>query len=824
MRLRTWWFTLLKLVWGVYLVLTSLYCLLAFLPYTYFAFVKAPAYEWMPWFVQHHALLYWIGLLAAAIAIWPMKRSRGYFGIVGVLAAAGTYLAVRPFMSTLQNNSAAYWWSLAALAPLALTAALDIREQWPADEDDHDFLLTYSSGAMVAVLAALLYGAGVEVRNYVEKKAWSFDSARLELTVWSVISHLLVAIIALSVLNLIALTARRTRRPRGARLVLIGLLVFSGFWTILVRFLNNAMTFEGVAAQAYAASLAAALTLLLGSLVLPFLNADRAGSGQRLKLVPLVTAVVLSGLALALPTLIVGGDWNGVLQHSFTLFFWVTLSICVYSLRPRRATYSLVTILAVLLLSAVTYKALQVSQIYWAKPLGSTDDDVSRAVEKYAAQNASFELVHAVLGESRTVPCGELCRIMRQYTNIRDAVARTDVELVDALAPTQQERPNIFILVIDSLRPDYLGAYNPKADFSPNLDAFARDSFAVRNVFTQYAGTTLSEPAIWSGAMLLHAHYTQPFSKVNSLEKLAKADGYQIVVSYDTVLGQILAPDDDLIKLDTDKPLWNQFEVCSTLQQTASALDARADKTRPVLFYAQPMNVHHFASNHMPRMTEANWRMRTGFNNRIAYEVHQVDDCLGSFLNYLKSRGLYDKSIIIVTSDHGDATGEFGRYSHSLSIYPEVMRVPLLVHLPTSMRNKFVYDDSGLSALTDITPSLYYLLGHRPIRQNPLFGHPLFVEDKKELEPYRRSELFLASDERAVYGLLADNGRFLYATYDSPAQSFLFDLGRDPNAERSVLTPRLKQEYDERIIQYLHLVADFYGYKPGVGTLLAATH
>jgi hypothetical protein len=129
-----------------------------------------------------------------------------------------------------------------------------------------------------------------------------------------------------------------------------------------------------------------------------------------------------------------------------------------------------------------------------------------------------------------------------------------------------------------------------------------------------------------------------------------------------------------------------------------------------------------------------------------------------------------------------------------------------------------------LAALTDITPSLYYLLGHRPIRQNPLFGHPLFVEDKKELEPYRRSELFLASDERAVYGLLADNGRFLYATYDSPAQSFLFDLGRDPNAERSVLTPRLKQEYDERIIQYLHLVADFYGYKPGVGTLLAATH
>ena len=827
--MRTWSLTLLKLVWGMYLVLTSLYCLLAFLPYTYFALIKAPAYEWMPWFVHHQGLLYWLGLTAVAIAVWPMKKRRGYLLLFGALAVAGVYVIARPFMPTLQNNSTAYWWSLAALAPLALTAALNIRQHWPAqaDEDDGGSLLVYSSAVMVAVSAALLYVTGVEVRAYVEKRSWSFDSARLELTTWSVISHVLVAIIVLSALNLVRIAGRQTRRPKSLRLALTGLLVFTILWTILVRFLNSALTFEGVPAHAYAASLAAALTLFLGSLVLPFVSSDRMhgqSEGRRIKLLPLVTALVLSALAVALPTLIVGGDWNGVLQHTFSLFFWVMLSICVYSLRPCRATYSVVTIVGVLLLSGFFYKGLQASEIFWAKPLGSTDDDVSRALDKYAAQDSSFQLAHYVLGNSREIPCGDLCRILRQYTNIRDAEAKTDVDLVDQLVPTTQERPNIFIFVIDSLRPDYLGAYNPKADFSPNLDAFARDSIALRNVYTQYAGTTLSEPAIWSGAILLHAHYMQPFSKVNGLEKLAKADGYQMVVSYDTVLSQILSPTDDLIKLDTDKPLWNRFEVCSTIQQTESTLDSRADKSRPVLFYAQPMNVHQFASNDMPRMTSENWRIRPGFSNRIAYEVHQVDECMGNFFTYLKARGLYDKSIIILTSDHGDATGEFGRYSHSLSIYPEVMRVPLLVHLPVSMRNKFVYDDSGLSALTDIAPSLYYLLGHQPIRSNPLYGHPLFVEDKRELEPYRRSELFLASDERAVYGLLTDNGRFLYATYDSPARSFLFDLSRDPNAEHSLLTAPLKQEYDERIIQYLHLVADFYGYKPGVGTLLAASH
>ena len=127
----------------------------------------------------------------------------------------------------------------------------------------------------------------------------------------------------------------------------------------------------------------------------------------------------------------------------------------------------------------------------------------------------------------------------------------------------------------------YVAAYNPRADFTPNLDTFAHDNSAVRNVYTQYAGTTLSEPAIWSGTALLHAHYMQPFSRVNGLEKLARVDGYQMMVSYDTVLSQILSPDDELIKLDTDKPLWNRIEVCSTIQQTESALETRIDKNRP---------------------------------------------------------------------------------------------------------------------------------------------------------------------------------------------------------------------------------------------------
>jgi len=362
------------------------------------------------------------------------------------------------------------------------------------------------------------------------------------------------------------------------------------------------------------------------------------------------------------------------------------------------------------------------------------------------------------------------------------------------------------------LRPDYLGAYNPKADFTPNLDEFARDSVVMRNAFTPYSGTTLAEPSIWTGMLLLHAHYIHPFENVNTLERLLKTDGYQMILSYDSVLRRILSNSDNAIKLDLDKP-WNQFEASSTFQQLEAVLD-RHPSDRPFFFYAQPMNVHQFGLNDRPKRTSDNWVMRPGFNNKRAFEVHQVDESLGDLFRYLKSRDLYENSIIVVTSDHGDGNEELGHLGHSSVIYPEVMHVPLIIHLPKQLKRSVVYDENSLTSLIDITPSLYTLLGHGPIQKGPVFGRTMFAVNKEELQRYARSDLLLASDIRAAYGLVSGDVRFMYVTYDSPAKSYLFDLINDPQGAQNILTSDSKQKYDRRLIEYLQTIAEFYDYKP----------
>jgi hypothetical protein len=823
---------------GAYFVLTSLYCLLAYLPYTFYFLIKAPPYAWMPWFVHHQAGLYWIAAVALVAANWPVleswkKKDRLFLAGLGLLASAGVYLTLQPFLATLQDNRSAYAWSLVVLGPLVMFAFWRPRLDNIGSQQNHKNQISfgYSGGLLIALVVSTVSTAGARIQIYRDNHSLQFHWADAESALWSMLSHIVLATLVFSIINLLFMLALKTAKPCFIRRLLLGGLVFAALWFTLFRFLEDALSFGGWQARAYSAALALGITLWFFSMVRPFLARKEGQKGDRQErssspLRQIGTWSVLAAascLVIGFPLLIGGSDWNGFLQGTVTLSIWIVVSICVLRLRPSRAQYSAVKVLLVLAASAGIYEGFQATKIYWSRPLGSTDDEILLTLEAYASHDNSFQLIHHILGNERREVCGDLCRILRKYTNIRNAQAHADIQLAGDLTPGQGARPNIFVFVIDSMRPDYLGAYNPRVDYTPNLDAFARDSIVFHRTYSQYAGTSLSEPAIWSGAMLLHAHYPQPFERLNSLDRMLHADNYDMLISMDEVISAVLPANDDITKLDTDKKLWNAIELGSTLRQAEQVLNTGQKTGQPVFLYAQPKNVHQFAHNDVPSPTSQHWHGPDGMNARITYEVHWVDSCLGEFFGYLKQHGLYDDSIIIVTSDHGDATGEFGRISHSTLIWPEIMHVPLMVHLPANMRGHFVYDDSRISTLTDIAPTLYYLLGHRPIRQNPLYGRPLFAEKKEELDRYPTKDLLLASDVRAVYGILSADGRYFYTTYDSPAQSYLFDLTTDPNAQHSILTPEAKERYDEEIIGRLQMIGDYYGYKPGVGSLLAST-
>ncbi len=158
--LRVWLHSWLKFAAGMYFVVTSLYCLLAFLPYTFRAFIKTPPYAWMPWLARHQAGLYWLAIGAALAAAWRSQggwRERRVLIATGLLAAGGVYLTLYPFLAGLESDGAAYVWSLVALLPLIGMAAWQLSGRAGRGgerTEDHAAAFGFSGGVLGACVVS----------------------------------------------------------------------------------------------------------------------------------------------------------------------------------------------------------------------------------------------------------------------------------------------------------------------------------------------------------------------------------------------------------------------------------------------------------------------------------------------------------------------------------------------------------------------------------------------------------------------------------------------------------------------------------------------
>jgi arylsulfatase len=89
-------------------------------------------------------------------------------------------------------------------------------------------------------------------------------------------------------------------------------------------------------------------------------------------------------------------------------------------------------------------------------------------------------------------------------------------------------------------------------------------------------------------------------------------------------------------------------------------------------------------------------------------EIRYTDSHIEKFIDELKTRELYQNSLIIITSDHGDAFGEHGYYEHPRYLHNELTYVPLLLKSPEI--NSTNYEETPVSML-DIAPTIFDFAG-----------------------------------------------------------------------------------------------------------------
>jgi arylsulfatase A-like enzyme len=760
-------------------VLAAFYCVLCYVPFTYHQVIAGNLLPALNDAARWHAAANAGATALLLILLMRPWRSGGPARWIALAAGAtqvawALMLLYRPLLPELQDDwrsFAAALWSLSGplLLGAAQVAASNRTIRWgsrmaPASGRHA------AAAALSAIFVCLLY-AGLTGRPPAGP---------------SLLAHLLVFLALALVLEWIIRLTALLGRSAAWEFWLCQALLACGIALFAARLLCPAIGFSGWQGVLFSACLG--VTLALQNAAAGETDTD----GIAAALSPLapsrapgaITVLVLASAGAAyFTTRVAPIDWNFLVQQLIAAVFWLVAFACFYRISAPNASSSVeAPPRPTRALASLAPGPRPPFQFWIALPLSLVVVWRVWNVAPASAHDPSSRLAQQIL--EKPAAAGGFFRFLGRNTNIAASVpaAPAPVDLVASLTPSAGPLPDIFIVTIDSLRCDYLSPYNPAVAFTPAIDAFARESTVFRNAFTRYGGTGLSEPAIWSGAMLLHKQYVQPFAPMNSLEKLLLAERYKLFLSRDTILAAILKPETEAVELDpAGSP--HRYDLASSLESLERELDRElpSENRRPFFAYTQPQNIH-IAVIQREGAQALDGRPYPGFYAPYASRLARVDESFGRFIEFLKARRLYDRSIVILTADHGDSLGEEGRWGHAYTLFPEIVRLPLIVHLPADMQARVSADPEALAFSTDITPSIYYLLGHRPVIRHELYGSPLFTETPAERARDPRASYLLAASYGPVYGILSGGGRRLYVADGVNYRAWSFDLGTPGSA------------------------------------------
>ena len=773
-------FALLRLAVAAFALLTTAYGVIAYSPFGFQIFIGPRVFAPVNQFAAWHHVWYGVAYLAGAASVFPdlaRPRTRGLvLGYLAVFGAIGVWLAFSPLLPTLGSDRRSLIVALASLAPLLWLALIDHVATHPAPAlyDGESAPISQRRLLFATAIAAEYLWLAHLLQSILRHADITSDAGWALVAAWSLALHAAAFMIAYAVLSVVGGIAAATGKPRQWE---YGLLVGLGacvIAAILLEFVLPAISFGAAAGAAISIAVGGVFALAWSGIALrrPYAVPGRSLTAFDVVVSPFappdapavagVALLVLSFAVLAATNALARFDWNNLLQKLVVLGAWGLALTFVLALSRRVAGdgwSAARAILPPLLALVATQGVATVSASISRRTIDPfLQDDL--ALDRYASIDPSFRLAYETLVEHPGIEPA-FNRWLEANTNIRDAAPMVSppADFAAPIAPGPQPHPHIFLFAIDSLRPDYLSAYNPAVTFTPNIGRFAADSLVFRNAFTRYGGTSLAIPSIWSGALLLHRTDLRPFHPINAIEKLLDADGYRRFVSLDTVIKPLLTPSPSLTELDADRSVM-QFDLCHTLEELEARLTGTERDPRPVFAYSLAQNIHVANLQNGPSGAGESY---PGFFAPDAAKLRRIDGCFGGFVDYLKRERLYDDSIIVLLSDHGDSLGEDGAWGHGVPLFPEIVRIPLIVHVPARLKTGMTADLNQVTFSTDVAPTLYQLAGLEPRNLGPLFGRSVIVPADAPLTDDRRWESFLlVSGYAPTYAVLRRNGRLLY--------------------------------------------------------------
>jgi len=434
-------------------------------------------------------------------------------------------------------------------------------------------------------------------------------------------------------------------------------------------------------------------------------------------------------------------------------------------------------------------------------------------------------------------------------------------------------RPNVILIVLDAVRKDHLSCYGYSRETTPNLDAFARDATRYESAISTAPWTPPSHASLFTGKYPSRHRVTGFSPKLDSSHKTIaealNAEGYHTfgfsnshhtshdrgfdrgfeyyhdIVNLPRFRGKMYEPSKEYFEFvwkyvvddydisyfqlrklgnvieNASEPLFGFINLNSAhspydppgqyLSKFGDELDADEANEETASDLASEGG-YRFMMGELGA-TEAEWNLVERWYDG---EIRYMDRLLGRFISRLKNEGMYENTLIVVTSDHGEHFGERGLAYHQFSLYEQLLNVPLLVKWPGST-NSSVSEE--LVSLVDIAPTILDVVGidipssieGRSLRSEPE-AEAVFAEYAGPYPPLKdRLKKYGDAFTEYDHGLQAIRTHQNKLMRSTKGESTLYRI--TPEGEIEADDPERAVELRERLDRYLTELPDEGGYE-----------
>ena len=308
------------------------------------------------------------------------------------------------------------------------------------------------------------------------------------------------------------------------------------------------------------------------------------------------------------------------------------------------------------------------------------------------------------------------------------------------LSPRPGNSLNVLLVTIDTLRADHLGTYGYARKTSPHIDALAREGAVFDRAYTYWPKTRGSMAIMLTGRRPSQNGYSKAHPLLlgfnPTLASVLKEAGYVTAAAVDNP--NVAAANGYAKGFDTYRETWEERDLATEMDRTraitgtAVSFLTQARKDRPFFLWLHYVNPHApyappspYDSAFLDASARAGRRLPTvsGLHggiprqwavpgqDRLGYYVAQydgeiaaVDEQVGRVMAALRDSGAAGRTVVVLTSDHGESLGEHDYYfDHGEDVFEPSLAIPLIVVAPGAAPGSRV--DAFASTL-DIVPTL----------------------------------------------------------------------------------------------------------------------